>query len=335
MSDDEGVVPVFVPSLAEVLARAEQVKGGPLTETEVLRIRDKADCVMMDIAQADRLAQSRGYRDVNPENCWADWHRLRVQVTGTEHLPKNVLCLPGNRDLKARCLPILEEEGVEYEFRGQDARMLTAFRASSPGVEPTLTAEDYKLIAAHKTVLYVPSKDFTARDAPAVSLALLRIGGRLLEAGALGMKCEGSGIAHSRKRWLELAEQSMQCPSASPDFWSAMFRAYVQYPLDDGDDFNTCGMHLLGQPDVIVSNSLLQQALGRSGSVVDGAVYLFTAFCMYMLVECQDNSFTSGHTFRPDTEWPPLRVEWEECTGYDPEEFFWNSFGTWRFTALD
>lgn len=68
---------VFVPALAPLLLRAEQLKGAPLTEHEVLRLRDHATCVTMTPEQATHLEDSRGYRDLDPENCWAEWQELR------------------------------------------------------------------------------------------------------------------------------------------------------------------------------------------------------------------------------------------------------------------
>ena len=40
---EEPLVVVFIPALAPLLLRAEQLKGSPLTEDEVGRIRDAAD----------------------------------------------------------------------------------------------------------------------------------------------------------------------------------------------------------------------------------------------------------------------------------------------------
>ena len=60
------LVPVFIPPLAAMLARAEELKGGPLSETEVERIRDKAPCITMKAEDAAKMTESRGYRDVNP-----------------------------------------------------------------------------------------------------------------------------------------------------------------------------------------------------------------------------------------------------------------------------
>src|SRR5262245_13409036 len=127
MARDKQLVPVFIPPLATLLARAEQVKGTALTETEIARIRDKASCIMMAVNDAKKMEERRGYRDVDPENCWADWHRLRIQLTGKGYLPKIVLCLPGGKNYPKECQSILAQEGVEHEIHKRDKRMVEAF----------------------------------------------------------------------------------------------------------------------------------------------------------------------------------------------------------------
>jgi uncharacterized protein YegJ (DUF2314 family) len=78
--DDEELVPVFIPALGPLLVRAEDLKGEPLSYDEVIRIRDKATCIMMQVDDARKLDESRGYRDINPENCWFDWQHLRREL---------------------------------------------------------------------------------------------------------------------------------------------------------------------------------------------------------------------------------------------------------------
>ena len=73
MSDETELIPLFVPPLAAILASTEQKKGSPLNPAEVMALRDKATCIMMTTADAEKMDGSRGYRDVNPQNVWADW----------------------------------------------------------------------------------------------------------------------------------------------------------------------------------------------------------------------------------------------------------------------
>lgn len=76
-TDDEELVPVFIPALRPLLIRAEDLKGEPLTPEEVIGIRDTASCIMMHVGVARKMDESRGYRDIDPENCWYDWQHLR------------------------------------------------------------------------------------------------------------------------------------------------------------------------------------------------------------------------------------------------------------------
>jgi SAM-dependent methyltransferase len=80
-SDD--LVLVFIPALAPLLLRAEQLKGSPLTEAEVLRIRDKATCVSMTREQARKIEEERGYADLDPEEAWAEWQQFRRRGEGS------------------------------------------------------------------------------------------------------------------------------------------------------------------------------------------------------------------------------------------------------------
>ena len=324
MSKHKQLVPVFMPPLAALLSRAEDLKGSPLTETEVVRIRDAATCIMMEVVDASQLDTTRGYRDVIPENCWADWHRLRTEMTGKGYLPKIVLCLVGNDDLRARVMPVLEEFALEHEFSPPDARMVKSFEAASHGANPTLTDVELRRIAAHTSVLYVLSKNFTSDDSAKVSGRLLRAGARLLEAGAIALKCESSGIAHSAERWKELAQQTENA-SHPAKLWTGLFNAFVKYPIQSGNNYYSCGMHLLGKPDLIVDRHLLEVA---------PAVELFSIFALYLLVECPVGGFGSGNTFNTSANAPRYRILWETCVGYEEDDYYFNPFGRWRFTSL-
>jgi hypothetical protein len=151
---------------------------------------------------------------------------------------------------------------------------------------------------------------------------MLGTGVRLLRAGGVAMKCESSGIAHRSAWWEKLAERAF-----GPDVaqrWSGLFDAFVQYPIQSDPDLYTCGLHLLGKPDLIVATELMP---------VKEAVILFRVFAMYLLAECPEGAFGSGHTFSLNSDAPKYHVLWEACTGYDEDDFFFNPFGRWRFTA--
>jgi hypothetical protein len=69
----EKLIFVPMPTLVSLLLRAEQDKGAPLTEPEVIAIRDGCTCVALPQAVAAGVAKDRGYDDIDPERCWEQW----------------------------------------------------------------------------------------------------------------------------------------------------------------------------------------------------------------------------------------------------------------------
>ena len=75
-ADDELLI-IPVPALVAVLLALENDKGAPLTEDEVLRARDGAECIAMPSFAADAVAKERGYVDLDPDNIWDEWRAFR------------------------------------------------------------------------------------------------------------------------------------------------------------------------------------------------------------------------------------------------------------------
>ena len=75
MSED--IVIVHVPPLVAVLLTRENAKGAPLTESEVLAVRDGSPCIALPRNEAMELAAGRGYDDIDPENAWEEWKAVR------------------------------------------------------------------------------------------------------------------------------------------------------------------------------------------------------------------------------------------------------------------
>ncbi|MGD9918922.1 MAG: hypothetical protein AB7U46_12965 [Paenirhodobacter sp.] len=74
----ETPVLVFLPPLVTVLTAAERAKGAPLTESEVLEIRDRATVMAVRAADAAVAAARRGYADIVAEDAWREWQRHRA-----------------------------------------------------------------------------------------------------------------------------------------------------------------------------------------------------------------------------------------------------------------
>ncbi len=72
------LVPVFTPTLVSILLKKEKDKGAPLTEQEVLDIRDNSTLILLDTNAAKSMAETRGYEDLDPENnTWEQWKKIR------------------------------------------------------------------------------------------------------------------------------------------------------------------------------------------------------------------------------------------------------------------
>ena len=81
---EEKLVLTFIPSLVSVLLGCEERKGEPLTEREVLEIRDKAMVVALPPDVAIAVATERGYSDIDADRCWEEWQKARIDLINSE-----------------------------------------------------------------------------------------------------------------------------------------------------------------------------------------------------------------------------------------------------------
>ena len=79
MSDSETKL-CIIPSLVALLLAAERDKGRPLSEDEVLAIRDQSECIALDPDAHKAVVDERGYEDLDPERCWEQWQVARVEL---------------------------------------------------------------------------------------------------------------------------------------------------------------------------------------------------------------------------------------------------------------
>lgn len=70
----------FVPALVALLLAAEKRKGAPLSDREILAIRDNATAAIVTRDVEAALTQERGYPDIDPEDVLAQWARARKKL---------------------------------------------------------------------------------------------------------------------------------------------------------------------------------------------------------------------------------------------------------------
>jgi hypothetical protein len=71
---------VFIPALVTILLHTEKTLGRPLTEAEVIAVRDKAVCMAMPVSVAAKMEEKRGYPDIVAEAAWPEWQSARRQL---------------------------------------------------------------------------------------------------------------------------------------------------------------------------------------------------------------------------------------------------------------
>lgn len=128
--------------------------------------------------------------------------------------------------------------------------------------------------------------------------------------GARAVKCESSGLAHGKERWIELASE----PDDPSQFWT-----WVRRPLCDEGIIYSCGMHILGHPDI--------EVVGES---ISDSLELIDLFAMYIFVDRPGNRLKAGGVFSLSSESPRYRISKADCNRYDDDEFFYNPSGYWR-----
>lgn len=178
-----------------------------------------------------------------------------------EILPRHVVCLLGTwrtlaemEEMFARLAPPGFELDEEYSGPGEDDRMVTAFEHAADRVTPSFFQEDVSAVRAHTSVAYVLSPRIPKAAAMQISGMTLQMVATMLEGGALAAKSESAGVAHGFRRWIHLfTEYKTGYSQADPvRYANALYDSWVRRPLSDNKWWYSCGMHLLGLPDIEV-----------------------------------------------------------------------------------
>lgn len=75
---DEPLAPVVAVNLADVLRRMEKSKGAPLTEEEVLAVRNEVPFIMLPREKADEFVAQWQGDYINPASPWNAWQALKA-----------------------------------------------------------------------------------------------------------------------------------------------------------------------------------------------------------------------------------------------------------------
>ncbi|ATD01561.1 hypothetical protein [Pseudoalteromonas spongiae] len=74
----------YIPPLVALLIRAEELKEAELTEAEVIKIKDTSSYVLVPEDVAVATAENRGYADIDSENVWEEWQKIRTEIFASD-----------------------------------------------------------------------------------------------------------------------------------------------------------------------------------------------------------------------------------------------------------
>jgi hypothetical protein len=212
----------------------------------------------------------------------------------------------------------------EYSEAEPDPRMPEAFEASMAAA--SFDDTDWAAVESHDTVGYLLSAPMMRDLAADTSRRLLTATGALLEAGAAAVKNESSGITHGRDRWLALADQAAD--AKDEDLAGALVSAWVKRPIFDGQVLYSCGMHLLGAPEVEIEAD--EEQLTEEG--LPDLVMHLDALAIYLLTDPRAQEIEDGAGFRMSEEAPRWVLRTGPCDRYDEDDLFFNPYGYVRLT---
>ncbi|TDC42371.1 hypothetical protein E1281_36245 [Actinomadura sp. KC345] len=251
----------------------------------------------------------------------------------TDVTPRHVLCVLGSGSGSGFGLADMERIAAEhggfvldreYSAGEPDPRMPEAFEASMAGER--FEQADRDAVESHDSVGYLLSAPMTRGLAADTSRRLLEATAALLRSGAAAVKNESSGTAHGRDRWLALAEQAAE---AKDEELAAVFvNAWVKLPIYDGEVLYSCGMHLLGAPDVEIEVD--EEQLTEHG-VPELAMHL-KVLAIYLLTDPRAQEIEDGAGFRMTEDAPRHILRTAACDRYEEDDFFFNPYGYVRLT---
>lgn len=247
----------------------------------------------------------------------------------SEVTPRHVLCVLGSGLRLADMERIAAGFGGfvldrEYSEAAPDPRMSGAFEACMAAA--SFDEADWEAVESHDTVGYLLSAPMMRDLAADTSRRLLAATAALLRAGAAAVKNESSGITHGRDRWLTLSDQASD--AKDEDLAAALTAAWVKRPIYDSGVLYSCGMHLLGAPEVEIE--VAEEQLTRDG--VSELVTHLDALAIYLLTDPRAQEIEDGAGFRLTEDAPRHILRTGPCTRYDEDDLFFNPYGYIRLT---
>lgn len=234
-------------------------------------------------------------------------------------LPRHVLCVLGpwtdwqeiDAMLRERMPGFSRDD--EYSQLSPDERMPSAFESC---FDRTATDEDRQAVKDHAAVAYILSPHIEKERSEAIAGDALALVELLFQIGATAVKNESVAISHGREHWIQLAKSHQADIQSGESGSASLYVAWVRNGIEEtnGSLSYSCGLHLLGWPDIEVdadSDAVLwQQMLG-----------------VYLAIDRPTRELKDGEGFRYSAEGPRRLIKHVPCLRYEEDDFYYNPFG--------
>ena len=211
----------------------------------------------------------------------------------------------------------------DYSILQSNPRMQSSFQVNQDKLPSSMTEEDWKAVDDHSAVAYILSPPIEASKAELIAVQALRVIISLFQCGATAIQSESAGLAHGKKRWLNLAAESTQAEDVSdlPKMGASLYYAWVQKGIVEQNRLNyTLGMHLLGHRDI---------EYVRTQDTIEKEIKWIDLLGLYLLFDRPTRPIKEGEGFTLDgTERKIISVE--ECKRKATDSFQYNPFGYFR-----
>lgn len=335
ISENEALV--YVVPLAKTLAIAESEQDHPLTEDQVMKIRDTAPCAKIPKNKLADFMAAQEFEDVDPFNAWYGWNKIKYEKFSAGKLPQLTYTVFAERDQVSKIRKLLQMANVEYQIMPPNQGLAADASNARSSFAPPMDASEQQKLSRHGAIFEVKTKPFDSSSAVKNSIETLKLISKLIDIGVLEVFCNSAYLSHSNKVWKDLARDVAIEEAKAPRpvvFWQLLFFAFVQLPIRFEDEFISCGLHHLGIPDFKIKQTDASTIFGTTlneESIIRETRKLMEHLGIYLLHSCTDGSFRSGNTFSLSDNAPSLRAVWQQCDVFPQTDPRFTYLGYYRF----
>lgn len=231
--------------------------------------------------------------------------RTILRIPGNWSHPGKLLeNLPAGFRMTAEALVLPDGTEIEFTPMPPDDQFARIFQSSC---RLPATAEETAIVNSYTVNIGLTGPGGSMRGA----LAMMQAGAAIVQAGGGGVFIDNSAMAHGGGQWLEMVED------ASPDAVSFAFVSIIR----GQHEVRTMGMHVLGQPDVVMKRSDLD---ADGNTIIEIIRYLAWG----------DKPIGDGHLLDDEAAGLRFQVRATSSDEFDAASPMHNPFGRFKLVSM-